>query len=166
MTTTTQNQTMPTEAPCMFIPSFHQALELAAVHIEKTHGNAAHERFWETAGDPAGREEMRSDYAAAASEHIADWGDNGNRPVAQRLAETYAEKHPDTAPEIPANWSWPVCDDCLTSAYDAGITGCVEQARFMEQIGAEMPDHLCEMSLDPEDRGRQDCSCGCRRPAP
>ena len=30
----------------------------------------------------------------------------------------------------------------------------------MQEFEAELPDHLCEMALDPEDRARYNCDCG------
>ena len=153
--------------PNIFIPSFHQAVELAAVCLEKTDGTAAHERFWENAGDPADRTKLQDDYRQAVADHIACWGATADTTVAQRLANIYAVRieteQPPVSTEPPPGWTWPVCDDCLTAAHDHGVTGYVEQARFMEELGAELPDHICEMALDPEDRGRDHCSCGCRQ---
>ena len=170
MTATAQTQAPADQLqqmyPDVFIPSFHQALELAAVCLEKTDGDAAHELFWEQAANPAGKTALQEDYRQAVADHIASWGATANTTVAQRLANIYAIRIETTQPqpsgEPPPGWTWPVCDDCLNIAHDSGINGCVEQARFMEQIGAELPDHLCEMALDPADRGRDSCTCGCQ----
>ena len=77
------------------------------------------------------------------ADHIAHWGATANTTVAQRLANIHAVRQsllePEASTEPPPGWTWPVCDDCLNIGHDAGVNGCVEQARFMEQIGAELP---------------------------
>ena len=168
MTTTAEKEekTLETMYPGIFIPGFGQALELAAVEIEAQEGAAVHERFWNAAANPEGRSSLLLDYSSAIGDHIAHWGAQHNAPVASRLAAAYLARQQECDDNPPPGWHWPVCDDCLMVAHDQGITGCVPQAAFMQEFGAEGPDHLCEMSLGTEDRGRTQCDCGCRQDGP
>lgn len=164
MTTPAELQTPTTEDlhPGIYIPSLGPALELAAARIQDEEGHDAHERFWNSAADPAGREELAQDYRQAVADHIAHWGAQANPSVAERLALMFMARTPAPDDGPPPGWHWPVCDDCLDPAYDRGITGAVAQAAFMQEFGAELPDHLCEMALSPEDRDRDSCDCGCQ----
>lgn len=166
--TTTDRATTITDLqelyPGIAIPSFGQALELAAVELELNQGPKAHESFWNATADPEARNVMLTDYNQAVADHIAHWGAHSNTPVAERLALIFLAKQPENPDDPPPGWNWPVCDDCLDVAYGHNIRGFVEQADFMQTIGAELPDHLCEMALDPEDRGRNHCACACQNP--
>ena len=168
MTSTAKTAAPSTEGlhPGINIPSFAQALELAAVELERTDGNAVHEAFWQMAGDASGREDLRLLYQQAVADLTAHWGAEHNTPVPTRLANAYAATLPEVRQDPPPGWHWPVCDDCLTSAHDNGVTGYVQQASFMQEFGADLPDHTCEMSLDRPDRDRESCSCGCRQELP
>ena len=164
MTTTVEKETSATETlhPGIFIPSFGPALELAAVEIECAEGHALHERFWNAAANPAGRSSLMLDYKDAVADHIAHWGAQCNPSVAARMALMYAARQPEADDGPPPGWHWPVCDDCLNIAHDHGVTGCVAQASFMQEIGGVLADHACEMALEPQDRGRDQCDCGCQ----
>ena len=52
------------------------------------------------------------------------------------------------------------CDDCLTAAYDIGATTLLDQQLVCAEMGADMPDHLCIETEEP-DLG-ETCRCACR----
>ena len=53
----------------------------------------------------------------------------------------------------------PVCDSCLTVAYDHGVYGLEDQEEFMRMLGADVEDHLCD---EVETDGEIKCGCPCR----
>ena len=148
--------------PRVFIPTFGQALELTAVELENRGGKKAAERLWNMSTDPEGKHLVRQNYDQAVADHLAHWGAQGNPPVAERMALLSQVRQEDEDERLPPGWTWPVCDDCTMMAYDMGQKTAVQQAAFMQEFGRELPDHLCEMALSAEDRGRDSCSCGCQ----
>ena len=150
--------------PGVFLPSYWQALELAAVELERQSGTAAAERLWSMNAEPGQQHPLHQDYGQAVADHLAHWGAENNPSVAARMALTFSVRELDEDGDEgpPAGWNWPVCDDCTLVAYDLGQRTAVQQAAFMQEFGEELPDHLCEMALDPEDRGRNSCACGCQ----
>ena len=54
-----------------------------------------------------------------------------------------------------------VCDYCLDAAYDLGARTLQDQVMVATEMGADLPDHLCDVV---ELMGEEDveCSCGCR----
>mgnify|MGYP001617718041 CR=1 FL=1 len=52
-----------------------------------------------------------------------------------------------------------VCDSCLDVAYDNGFEGYQAQANVMMEMGADLPDHLCDAVQEPE--CWPVCQCGC-----
>lgn len=56
----------------------------------------------------------------------------------------------------------PVCDSCMTAAYDEmpSLTGA-EQEMVCIEMGADMPDHLCDSREEP-DLGPCYCACNDR----
>lgn len=50
-----------------------------------------------------------------------------------------------------------VCDDCMTAAYDEGILDGEQQAQVCIDLGADIPDHLCESTDEPDIA----CACAC-----
>ena len=61
-----------------------------------------------------------------------------------------------------------VCDDCLTAVYDEwgdniatralGPPSLAEQERICIDLGADIPDHICERTEDLT----QECACACQ----
>ena len=54
-----------------------------------------------------------------------------------------------------------VCDSCVISIKDDGLLGDVDDdtAEFIAiELGAEVPDHICETVDNPE---ANHCDCGC-----
>ena len=163
-TTTQQEDTdRQTLYPGVFIPTYGQALELTAVELERQSGREAAEELWNMSADPEEKLLVRQDYNQAVADHLAHWGTEGNSPVAQRMALLSQVRQEDQDDKLPPGWTWPVCDDCTMMAYDMGQKTAIRQAAFMQEFGRELPDHLCEMALSPEDRGRDSCGCGCRK---
>lgn len=172
MTTAAETATPPQQDsdlqrlyPGVFLPSYWQALELAAVELERQSGAAAAERLWNMNTEAEQQHLLHEEYGQAVAEHLAHWGAENNAPVAERLALIFSVRELDEEDDVnlPAGWNWPVCDDCTLIAYDLGQRTAVQQAAFMQDFGKELPDHLCEMALGPEDRGRNSCACGCQR---
>lgn len=54
-----------------------------------------------------------------------------------------------------------VCDDCIMVAYDLGCNTYEEQSSLMRGIGAELSDHNCEATDEP-DMWPDGCGCACR----
>lgn len=53
----------------------------------------------------------------------------------------------------------PVCDSCLTAAYDeTGTESLAEQKLVCATMGKDLADHICEA----RDNGRK-CTCGCNQ---
>ena len=53
-----------------------------------------------------------------------------------------------------------VCDGCLTAAYDEGADSLDMQQSICLDVGAEIPDHLCDAR---EELGLPACACACNR---
>ena len=143
-------------------PTFQQMLELAAVELERRHGTGAPEELWNMNADAQGRALLHQDYDQAVADHLQHQDGGHNPPVAERMALLFELRQADDPERIPPGWSWPVCDDCTTVAYDMGQTSAIAQAAFMQEFGLDVHDHLCEMALPPEDQGRESCACGCQ----
>ena len=54
---------------------------------------------------------------------------------------------------------YPVCDDCLTAAYDLGLETIEEQEFLCKEIGADIKDHLCIVNEEPELNVKCQCAC-------
>ena len=55
----------------------------------------------------------------------------------------------------------PFCDDCLTAALDLGAETLYDQQMVCMEIGADIRDHLCIETEEPDLNIK--CRCACRR---
>ena len=67
----------------------------------------------------------------------------------------------------------PICDNCQTAAYDTDPAYFVglprDQARsemdfIALEMGADLPDHICDLTEDPDITEPCDCACHPTRP--
>lgn len=54
----------------------------------------------------------------------------------------------------------PVCDDCLTAAYDLGAMNLAEQQFICMELGADIADHICNAADEPD--LEINCLCACQ----
>ena len=55
----------------------------------------------------------------------------------------------------------PVCESCLEVAFDEGVSDLLTQVLLMTEMGADVPDHLCDKSKEPD--LNITCTCACNR---
>jgi hypothetical protein len=52
-----------------------------------------------------------------------------------------------------------VCDYCLEEAFDMGASDIQEAVGAMQELGDDLPDHLCD---EIEQAGLTRCACACK----